>query len=172
MLSIWMDSLGLGMYDNHLKLSGIRNGENLASMHGHELESKLGIKTPLHRKKLILAIASRQESTSANSNMNAGHGGTKKPGDASIDAAGKLDHLWVTRWLDDIGLPQYKESFLDARVDGRVLNVLTVDDLIFELGVGSLLHHLSIRRAIQVLRQNNFDANCLKRRSSPEENDR
>ena len=172
MLSIWMDSLGLGMYDNHLKLSGIRNGENLASMHGHELESKLGMKTPLHRKKLILAIASRQESTSANSNMNAGHGVTKKPGDASIDAAGKLDHLWVTRWLDDIGLPQYKESFLDARVDGRVLNVLTVDDLIFELGVGSLLHHLSIRRAIQVLRQNNFDANCLKRRSSPEENDR
>merc|ERR1712038_1741107 len=39
-------------------------------------------------------------------------------------------------------------------------------------GVGSLLHHLSIRRAIQVLRQKNFDPNCLKRRSSPEENDR
>ena len=170
MLSIWMDSLGLGMYDNHLKLSGIRNGENLASMSGHDLEAKLGMKMPLHRKKLILAIASRQES-SINPNMTPGAKDGKGK-ELLIDSAGKLDHLWVTRWLDDIGLPQYKEAFLDARVDGRVLNVLTIDDLIFELGVGSLLHHLSIRRAIQVLRQKDFDPNCLKRRSSPEENDR
>ena len=170
MLSIWVDSLGLGMYDNHLKLSGIRNGEGLASMSGHDLETKLGIKMPLHRKKLILAIASRQESGVNTGEKSAAEEFANK--NALIDSAGKLDHLWVTRWLDDIGLPQYKEAFLDARVDGRVLNVLTVDDLIFELGVGSLLHHLSIRRAIQVLRQKNFDPNCLKRRSSPEENDR
>ena len=170
MLSIWVDSLGLGMYDNHLKLSGIRNGEGLASMSGHDLETKLGMKMPLHRKKLILAIASRQESGVNTGEKSAAEEFANK--NALIDSAGKLDHLWVTRWLDDIGLPQYKEAFLDARVDGRVLNVLTVDDLIFELGVGSLLHHLSIRRAIQVLRQKNFDPNCLKRRSSPEENDR
>ena len=170
MLSIWVDSLGLGMYDNHLKLSGIRNGEGLASMSGHDLETKLGMKMPLHRKKLILAIASRQETSANTGDKSAAENFASK--NALIDSAGKLDHLWVTRWLDDIGLPQYKEAFLDARVDGRVLNVLTVDDLIFELGVGSLLHHLSIRRAIQVLRQKDFDPNCLKRRSSPEENDR
>ena len=170
MLSIWMDSLGLGIYDNHLKHSGIRNGEGLACMHGHDLEAKLGMKMPLHRKKLILAVASRQDSSvNPNSKPRSVDAANK---DALVDSAGKLDHLWVTRWLDDIGLPQYKEAFLDARVDGRVLNVLTIDDLIFELGVGSLLHHLSIRRAIQVLRQKNFDPNCLKRRSSPEENDR
>ena len=29
--------------------------------------------------------------------------------------------------LDDMGLPQYKEAFLDNKVDGRVLNVLTVE---------------------------------------------
>ena len=130
----------------------------------------MGMKMPLHRKKLILAIASRQES-SINPNMTPGAKDGKGK-ELLIDSAGKLDHLWVTRWLDDIGLPQYKEAFLDARVDGRVLNVLTIDDLIFELGVGSLLHHLSIRRAIQVLRQKDFDPNCLKRRSSQEENDR
>lgn len=29
-------------------------------------------------------------------------------------------------WLDDIGLPQYKDSFRDNLVDGRMLNYLTV----------------------------------------------
>lgn len=33
---------------------------------------------------------------------------------------------WITKWLDDIGLPQYKDQFYDARIDGRVLNHLTV----------------------------------------------
>ena len=32
----------------------------------------------------------------------------------------------ITGWLDDIGLPQYKDTFYDARVDGRVLHHLTV----------------------------------------------
>ena len=27
-------------------------------------------------------------------------------------------HVYI-RWLDDVGLPQYKDSFLEARVDGR-----------------------------------------------------
>lgn len=39
---------------------------------------------------------------------------------------GNLDHNWVTRWLDDVGLPQYKDAFSEARVDGRVLNFLTI----------------------------------------------
>lgn len=29
-------------------------------------------------------------------------------------------------WLDDIGLPQYKSHFDEARVDGRVLHYMTV----------------------------------------------
>ena len=36
------------------------------------------------------------------------------------------------------------------RVDGRVLNFLTVEDL-FQLKVTNQLHHLSIKRGIQVL---------------------
>ena len=35
------------------------------------------------------------------------------------------------------------------QVDGRLLNLLTVDDLSF-LRVSNLLHHYSIRRGIQV----------------------
>ena len=45
-----------------------------------------------------------------------------------------INYLNNSRWLDDVGLPQYKDAFMEARVDGRVLNYLTVDDL-FQLKV-------------------------------------
>lgn len=41
------------------------------------------------------------------------------------------------------------------------------EDLL-SLKVGSVLHHLSIKRAIQVLRLNSYDPNCLRRRPSDE----
>ena len=41
-----------------------------------------------------------------------------------------LDHTWVMRWLDDIGLPQYKDNFFDARVDGRMLHTMTVVSIV------------------------------------------
>lgn len=75
----------------------------------------------------------------------------------------------MTRWLDDIGLPQYKSHFDEARVDGRMLHFMTVEDLL-SLKVGSVLHHLSIKRAIQVLRLNSYAPNCLRRRPSDENN--
>ena len=115
---------------------------------GPDLEAKLGIKHPLHRKKLLLAMQAKVD--------------TNRP-----DPAGDLDCAWVLRWLDDVGLPQYKESFLEARVDGRLLNLLTVDDLSY-LRVSNLLHHFSIRRGIQVLRQNNFNSDSLIRRALPD----
>jgi len=33
---------------------------------------------------------------------------------------------WICKWLDDIGLPQYKDQFYEAKIDGRMLNYLTV----------------------------------------------
>ena len=81
------------------------------------------------------------------------------------DNAGKLDHQWVTRWLDDVGLPQYKEPFSEARVDGRLLSHLTAEDLI-SLKVVSVLHHASVKRGIQILRIHHFHPSCLCRRGS------
>lgn len=68
------------------------------------------------------------------------------------------------RWLDDIGLPQHKDAFSNARIDGRMLHRLTVDDLV-TLHVTSSLHAASLRRAIQVMRENKWNPNCLIRRS-------
>lgn len=82
------------------------------------------------------------------------------------DNAGKLDYHWITRWLDDVGLPQYKEQFMEARIDGRVLAHLTAEDLV-SLKVTSVLHHASIKRGIQLLRIHKFHPDCLCRRGGP-----
>lgn len=38
----------------------------------------------------------------------------------------KYIYVHSTGWLDDIGLPQYKDQFHESRVDGRMLQYLTV----------------------------------------------
>ncbi|KAM9480641.1 liprin-beta-1b isoform 2-T2 [Clarias gariepinus] len=144
----WMQEQGLGLYVNHAK-QWISSGQTLLQASPQNLEKELGIKHPLHRKKLQLALQAL--------------------GSEEDDNKGKLDYQWVTRWLDDIGLPQYKTQFDEARVDGRMLHYMTVDDLL-SLKVGSVLHHLSIKRAIQVLRLSNYEPNCLRRRPSDENN--
>uniref|UniRef100_A0A674F213 PPFIA binding protein 1b n=1 Tax=Salmo trutta TaxID=8032 RepID=A0A674F213_SALTR len=144
----WLQEQGLGLYLNMAHV-WISSGQTLLQASQQDLERELGVKHPLHRKKLQLALQAL--------------------GSEEEDNKGKLDYNWVTRWLDDIGLPQYKTQFDEGRVDGRMLHYMTVDDLL-SLKVGSVLHHLSIKRAIQVLRLNNYEPNCLRRRPSDENN--
>ncbi|XP_074490294.1 liprin-beta-1b isoform X10 [Sebastes fasciatus] len=144
----WLQGQGLGLYVNMARV-WISSGQTLLQASQHDLERELGIKHVLHRKKLQLALQAL--------------------GSEEEDNKGKLDYHWVTRWLDDIGLPQYKTQFDEGRVDGRMLHYMTVDDLL-SLKVGSVLHHLSIKRAIQVLRLNSYEPNCLRRRPSDENN--
>lgn len=92
-----------------------------------------GWQNPLHRKKLHLALHCLRGS----------------PTDPNLVMAGALDTAWVLRWLDDAGLPQHKDTFLAARVDGRLLHRLTLEELA-GLHVTSVLHAASIRTGIQV----------------------
>uniref|UniRef100_A0A7N5ZPR0 SAM domain-containing protein n=1 Tax=Anabas testudineus TaxID=64144 RepID=A0A7N5ZPR0_ANATE len=147
-VSTWLHEQGLGLYAAQGQ-NWIKSGQTLLQASQHDLEKELGMKHPLHRKKLQLALQAVLSEED--------------------DLKGKLDHNWVTRWLDDIGLPQYKSHFDEARVDGRMLHYMTVEDLL-SLKVGSVLHHLSIKRAIQVLRLNSYEPSCLRRRPSDENN--
>ncbi|NXI52030.1 LIPB2 protein, partial [Chloroceryle aenea] len=138
----WLEDFGLGQYVIFAR-QWVTSGHTLLTATPQDMEKEMGIKHPLHRKKLVLAIKSinaKQDEKSA-----------------------QLDHIWVTRWLDDIGLPQYKDQFHESRVDGRMLQYLTVNDLLF-LKVTSQLHHLSIKCAIHVLHVNGFNPHCLRRR--------
>uniref|UniRef100_A0A672Q4M9 PPFIA binding protein 2 n=1 Tax=Sinocyclocheilus grahami TaxID=75366 RepID=A0A672Q4M9_SINGR len=142
----WMEEFGLGQYVNMAR-QWVTSGQTLLSASSQDFEKELGIKHLLHRKKLQLALCSFSTKITEKSS--------------------ELDHIWVTRWLDDIGLPQYKDQFSEGRVDGRMLQYLTVNDLLF-LKVSNQLHHLSIKCAIHVLHVNKFNPNCLKRRPGDE----
>ncbi|KAM5319603.1 liprin-beta-2 isoform 2-T5 [Glossophaga mutica] len=144
----WLEDFGLAQYVIFAR-QWVTSGHTLLTATPQDMEKELGIKHPLHRKKLVLAVKAintKQEEKSA-----------------------LLDHIWVTRWLDDIGLPQYKDQFHESRVDGRMLQYLTVNDLLF-LKVTSQLHHLSIKCAIHVLHVNKFSPHCLHRRPADESN--
>nr|XP_055049094.1 liprin-beta-2b isoform X12 [Misgurnus anguillicaudatus] len=142
----WLEDFGLGHYV-HMARQWVTCGQTLLSASSQDIEKELGIKHPLHKKKLQLALRSFNTKIT--------------------EKFSELDHVWVTRWLDDIGLPQYKDQFHDSRVDGRMLQYLTVNDLLF-LKVTNQLHHLSIKCAIHVLHVNKFNPNCLKRRPGDE----
>ncbi|XP_054888357.1 liprin-beta-2b isoform X10 [Poeciliopsis prolifica] len=142
----WLEDIGLGQY-GLLAHNWVSSGQTLLAATPHNLEKELAMKNPLHRKKLQLSLKSIC---------------SKQP-----EKSAELDYVWVTRWLDDIGLPQYKDQFNDGRVDGQMLQYLTVNDLLF-LKVTSQLHHLSIKCAIHVLHVNKFNPNCLRRRPGNE----
>ncbi|KAJ7412748.1 hypothetical protein BTVI_45439 [Pitangus sulphuratus] len=104
----WLEDFGLGQYVIFAR-QWVTSGHTLLTATPQDMEKEMGIKHPLHRKKLVLAIKSinaKQDEKSA-----------------------QLDHIWVTRWLDDIGLPQYKDQFHESRVDGRMLQYLTVNNV-------------------------------------------
>ncbi|XP_040058791.1 liprin-beta-2 isoform X5 [Gasterosteus aculeatus] len=142
----WLEDYGLGQYVN-LTRQWVENGQTLLSATPQDFEKEMGMKNPLHRKKLQLALKAFPTKV--------------------IEKSSQLDYIWVTRWLDDIGLPQYKDHFHEARVDGRMIQYLTVNDLL-TLKVTSQLHHLSIKCAIHVLHANKFNPNCLRRRPGEE----
>ncbi|KTG42366.1 hypothetical protein cypCar_00009845 [Cyprinus carpio] len=104
----WMQEQGLGLYVS-LARQWVASGQTLLQASQQDLERELGIKHPLHKKKLQLALQAL--------------------GSEEDDNKGKLDYHWVTRWLDDIGLPQYKTQFDEGRVDGRMLHYMTVQSL-------------------------------------------
>ncbi|XP_012231629.1 liprin-beta-2 isoform X2 [Linepithema humile] len=141
----WLSRLSLECYAGELRRWGA-TGSKLLDAAQVQLEKELDIKNALHRKKLLYAIESERSN---------GAGFLGSP---------KMDNAAVLRWLDDIGLPQHKEAFHNAKVDGRVLHRLTTEDLLY-LGVTAQLHAASLRRGIQVLRDLNFEFDNLERRS-------
>ncbi|XP_066581290.1 kazrin-like [Prorops nasuta] len=144
-ISDWLARIGLECYAPELRRWGATGSKLMDATH-NQIEKELDIKNSLHRKKLLYAIESERSN-----------------GEGFL-GSDKMDNAAVLRWLDDIGLPQHKEAFHNAKVDGRVLHRLTTEDLL-SLGVTAQLHATSLRRGIQVLRELNFEYDNLERRS-------
>ena len=150
-LAEWFAIIGLGNYSEAVLCSGLTGQQLLVELSYAGdvlLEKLLQMKNHFHRKKLRLAVSIANHTT-----------------DELTTSAAKMDYLCVAKWLDDIGLPQYKELFLENRIDGPVLHRLTVQDL-NRLKINTQLHHASIKTGIRILRLNAFNSNCLIRRAS------
>lgn len=135
LVSFWIFGIGIRTY--FFKFIGnVPYHQLVYSVYQHADKTLMkyhGWQNPLHRKKLHLALHCLRGS----------------PTDPYLVMAGALDTAWVLRWLDDAGLPQHKDTFLAARVDGRLLHRLTLEELA-GLHVTSVLHAASIRTGIQV----------------------
>ncbi|XP_055855195.1 liprin-beta-1 [Episyrphus balteatus] len=149
----WLCDMGLGCYEEDCR-KWLKSNFSLRFFETSpiDIEKELNLKSPLHRKKITLAISEL----------------TGKEDDDLALKAGRLDVSWTMRWLDDIGLPQYKDTFLMAKIDGRMLHRLTMEDLA-HLHVTSCLHIASLRRGIQCMREMKWDPECLIRRSKSED---
>ncbi|XP_022181430.1 liprin-beta-1-like isoform X2 [Myzus persicae] len=135
------------------------SGKELISSSINEIDEKFKFKHWLHRKKLILAIQLEKDPNKLFDE------------DKYLVRARYLSTSWVLQWLDDIGLPQYKEPFSQAAINGTLLHRLTKDDFLMLQFSNSDLHFSSLRYGIKVLRKNNFDPECLIRRSNTNKND-
>ncbi|XP_017052045.1 liprin-beta-2 [Drosophila ficusphila] len=145
----WLGYMGLGCYeDNCRKWLKANPSVSIFTASPVDIERELNLKLPLHRKKILLAIDEI----------------TGKEFDELTLKASNLDVAWVVRWLDDIGLPQYKDYFVQAKVDGRMLHRLTLEDL-SQLHVSSCLHIASLRAGILCMRRLSWNAEGLIRRS-------
>ncbi|XP_067935750.1 liprin-beta-2-like isoform X2 [Watersipora subatra] len=140
----WLNNMGLSLYSAECRRWN-RTGKQLLEANHQEVDKELRIHNPLHRKKLHLALEA------------------ERSGSRKDKLLYNLQTDWVSKWLDDIGLPQYKDQFFQARVDSRMLNYITVEDLLY-MKITNAIHHSSIRRGIEVLRKQNFNLSALKRR--------
>ncbi|XP_045763639.1 liprin-beta-1 isoform X5 [Maniola jurtina] len=152
----WLESLGLESYVGLARtwLNASPDARGLLASASHTtIEKELAIKHPLHKKKIVLAL----------SDLLGGHG------DPLLTAAGRLDTAWTLRWLEDVGVCGARAAAADAALDGRGLHRLTHTDLHTHLRVAHALHALSIRRGIQVLRDNKFNPETMIRRAPESE---
>ena len=94
---------------------------------------QLGILRVLHCKKLRLSIEAVMGEETA------------------IPGLSELGTEWVCQWLLDLGLPQFQHVFLDACLDGHMLNVISMEDLRL-LDVSLPFHIASIKSGLQALR--------------------
>lgn len=145
-MSDWLAESGLDSYVVECG-KNIRSGRHLMTLTQGDLEKELSMKSRLHQKKLLIALRSIEFGKS--------------------DPADGMDYHQVLRWLDDIGLPQYRDAFAENRIDGPFLNAMTVEDLL-TLKITNATHHATLRRSLQVLREIEFNLNRLQRKFNPD----
>ncbi|TMS37020.1 hypothetical protein L596_004048 [Steinernema carpocapsae] len=138
----WMAEIGFTAYVPEVERC-VRSGRHLLNMTQLELEKDLLIKNAFHRKRLLLFLHSIEQPRN--------------------DVSEIMDTYQVVRWLDEIGLPQYKEVFAESMIEGPLLVTLTAAELV-DMKITSALQHATIARGIAFLHNISFLPHRLERK--------
>lgn len=123
----------------------VKSGKVLLSLSDNDIQTGFSMINPLHKRKLRLALEDVRQTDSV-----------------TYPCLAKLDHWWVVNeWLPSIGLNQYKGTFRENLVDGRVLNSLTRKDIERHLNIVDRSHQTSISLGIELLAKYSYDLEKL-----------
>lgn len=141
----WLEAgIGMSQYTAAVR-ERVTSGHALLALSDADMEKKLGMALPLHRRKLKLAIHEQHS-----------------PQSCQFPEAGKIDHSWVAfEWASDCGLGHLTETLVCNLVDGRLLNSLSRDDLKRYLKVTKKLDQLSFLAGVELLRMHDFNRQAI-----------
>lgn len=141
----WLEQdLNMGYYSQQCK-ENVKSGKVLLTMTDQELDSAFGLQSPIHRKKLRIAIDHLSDKQIRR-----------------FPLAEKLTSSWITgEWLPGLGLPQFGPVFEAQLVDGRILDHISAKELEKNFTMISKTHVSSILAGIELLRLFDFDKKKL-----------